>query len=263
MPGLAGLFFRSPPPYSFWIEKSPPPGQSLLKSMKAFLLAAGNGTRLRPLTDALPKCLVPINGVPMLNIWLDLCRRAGIEEILLNLHAHAGVVRDSLAGMTDGLKVHAVEEPILLGSAGTLLANRDWIASEPYFWVLYADVLTNADLGKMLRYHCEVDSSITLGLTQVEDPSRCGVATFDNRSIITEFVEKPANPNSNWAFSGIMLAAPKALDVLHKPPPCDIGFDLLPQMLGRMRAYPISEYLLDIGTMENYELAQRTWPGLG
>ena len=231
--------------------------------MKAFLLAAGNGTRLRPLTDTLPKCLVPIHGVPMLNIWLEVCRRGGIDEVLLNLHAHADVVRSSLTGVPNGLKVRAVEEPILLGSAGTLLANRDWVASEPHFWVLYGDVLTNTDLSKMLAYHRQGDFPITLGLTQVKDPSRCGVATFDKGSVITEFVEKPANPISNWAFSGVMLASPKALDGVRKPSPCDIGFDLLPHMLGRMRAYPISEYLLDIGTLENYELAQRTWPGLG
>jgi mannose-1-phosphate guanylyltransferase len=230
--------------------------------MKAFLLAAGNGTRLRPLTDKIPKCLVPIREVSMLEIWLEVCRRAGIDEILLNLHAHADVVREALDGIGNGLKVTAVEESALLGSAGTLLANREWIASEAYFWILYADVLTNTDLTQMLAFHREGNLPITLGVTQVKDPSRCGVATFDERAVITEFVEKPATPTSNWGFSGIMLASPQALDVVSRPFPVDIGFDLLPQMVGRMRAYRISEYLLDIGTLENYELAQRTWPGL-
>ncbi len=231
--------------------------------MKAFLLAAGNGTRLRPLTDKIPKCLVPIAGISMLNIWLELCRRAGIDQVLLNLHAHADIVRKELNQMTKGPRVTAVEEPVLLGSAGTLLANREWVADEEQFWILYADVLTNADLGQMLKFHRNENLPCTLGLTQVKDPRRCGVATFDQRSVITDFVEKPSNPTSNWAFSGIMLASPQILDEVTRPAPSDIGFNLLPQLVGKMRAYPISEYLLDIGTMENYELAQRTWPGLG
>ena len=92
--------------------------------MKAFLLAAGLGTRLRPLTDQTPKCLVPICGVPMLEIWLAVCRRTGIDEVLVNLHAHMNVVRDAAGPHNYGLKVHISEEPVLLGSAGTLLANR-------------------------------------------------------------------------------------------------------------------------------------------
>jgi mannose-1-phosphate guanylyltransferase len=231
--------------------------------MKAFLLAAGNGTRLRPLTDTIPKCLVPVQDRPMLSIWMEVCRRAGISEILLNLHAHADVIRGALATMSNGLTVRAVEESVLLGSAGTLLANREWISSEPYFWILYADVLTNADLSKMLAFHRQGKLPITLGLTQVEDARRCGVANFDENMMITEFVEKPENPKSNWAFSGIMLAQPSVLDAIARPAPADIGFHLLPQMVGKMRAYRITDYLLDIGTRENYDLAQRTWPGLG
>src|SRR5438309_1261618 len=121
--------------------------------MKAFLLAAGHGTRLRPLTDNIPKCLVSIQGIPMLDIWLEVCRRAGIKEVLVNVHAHVDAVREALSQQKNGLKVHISEEAILLGSAGTLLANRQWVAGEAYFWVLYADVLTNANLSPMIALH--------------------------------------------------------------------------------------------------------------
>src|ERR1035438_711872 len=110
--------------------------------MKAFLLAAGNGTRLRPLTDTIPKCMVPIQGMPLLGIWLEWCRHNGIDEVLINVHAHPDAVAAYLGGEF-GVKVTISEEKELLGSAGTLLANREFVEGEEEFAVLYADVLTN------------------------------------------------------------------------------------------------------------------------
>jgi mannose-1-phosphate guanylyltransferase len=230
--------------------------------VKAFLLAAGHGTRLRPLTDQIPKCLVPIRGVAMLEIWFEACRRARIDQILINLHAHADAVRHVLPRCSNGLEVEVVEEPELLGSAGTLLANRDWVADEPYYWVFYADVLTNVNLSKMFTFHCRTQPQATLGLYQVRDPRRCGIVTFDKSFTIREFVEKPDHPRSNWAFSGIILAGSGWLDGVSPSFPLDLGSHVLPSLVGKIKGYPISEYLLDIGTIENYQVAQQTWPGL-
>ena len=229
--------------------------------MKAFLLAAGQGTRLRPITDTIPKCLVPIRGIPMLRIWMDICRRTGIDEVIVNLHTHAGSVRSWLAANANGLRVHLSEETTLLGSAGTLFANQDWVSSDPYFWIFYADVLTSTNLTSMLQSHLQSNPTATLGLYQVPDPSRCGIVSFDEKMIIQEFVEKPAEPKSRWAFSGIMIASSKVLDYLPSKTPADLGFDVLPRLVGQMLAYPISDFLLDIGTLENYRMAQDSWPG--
>jgi mannose-1-phosphate guanylyltransferase len=198
----------------------------------------------------------------MIEIWLELCRRAGIEEVLINLHAHADAVRNSLGQGKSGVQVIIAEEPELLGSAGTLRANRNWVASESCFWVLYGDVLTNIDLGKMLSFHRQSEFKVTIGLHQAEDPTRCGVVSFDQNFVVRDFVEKPPVPSSNWAFSGIMLAGPELLQAIPPSLPADLGFHVLPYMVGKMQGYPIGEYLLDIGTMENYRSAQETWPGL-
>jgi mannose-1-phosphate guanylyltransferase len=230
--------------------------------MKAFLLAAGNGTRLRPLTDGVPKCLLPIQGVPLLEIWLNNCKAAGITDVLVNTHAHSGAIRQFAAEQKTGVWMGIAEEPELLGSAGTLKENRNFVASEDAFYVLYADVLTNVDLHRMFKCHQERLLPITLGVCQVSDPSRCGIATIDENAIVRDFVEKPAQPAGNWAFSGVMVAGQKLFDYLPDHRPADIGFDLLPRMIGRMAAYPISEYLLDIGTISNYQHAQHSWPGL-
>jgi mannose-1-phosphate guanylyltransferase len=229
--------------------------------VKAFLLAAGYGSRLRPLTDSIPKCMVPIRGVPLLSIWLESCKRIGIEEVLINLHAHAETVSEFLERNANGLRVRVAMEPQLLGSAGTLRANRDWIAGDDLFWVFYADVLNCVDLRSMMRMHQSKRPAATLGVYEVPDPRRCGIVTTDDEGIIQEFVEKPERPTGNLAFSGLMIGTQQLLDVIPEDVPADIGFHVLPKLTGRMLAYPIHEYLLDIGTMENYEKAQATWPG--
>ncbi|HEY6351049.1 MAG TPA: nucleotidyltransferase family protein [Candidatus Angelobacter sp.] len=224
--------------------------------MKAFLLAAGSGTRLRPLTDDLPKCLLPIQGVPLLQIWLENCRAAGIHDVLINVHAHADKVREFAARQKCGVRLTIVEERELLGSAGTLAENRQFVANEESFFVLYADVLTDLDLREIQAFHRRKNMMATLGVYQVLDPGRCGIVSMDQDDIIERFVEKPGHPESNWAFSGIMLASPQVIDLIPAKRPTDIGFDLLPQLAGKMAAYRITSYLLDIGTPENYADAQ-------
>jgi mannose-1-phosphate guanylyltransferase len=229
--------------------------------MKAFLLAAGHGTRLRPITNHVPKCLVPIQGVPILTIWLQLCARFGIDQVLINLHAHAALVSEYLRHNATGIRVRVVEEPQLLGSAGTLRENRHWVASDDLFWVFYADVLNRADLGAMLRLHQERRPAATLGVYEVTDPARCGIVGTDDHGVIQEFVEKPISPKGNLAFSGLIIGTNEMLNVIPSDTPADIGLHVLPHLAGRMLAFPIRDYLIDIGTMENYQRAQATWPG--
>jgi mannose-1-phosphate guanylyltransferase len=230
--------------------------------MKAFLLAAGHGTRLRPITNNLPKCLVPIRGTPLLSIWLQLCKQFGIDEVLINIHAHASAVRDFLRQHPNGVRASVAEEQQLLGSAGTLRANQDWVAQEDLFWIFYADVLCRPDLAGMLRLHRDRNPAATLGVSEVPDPSRCGIVSPDPNGVIQQFVEKPAAPQGNLAFAGLMIGTPGILDLIPPVMPADIGFHVLPRLVGRMLAFPIRDYLIDIGTMDNYQTAQRTWPGL-
>jgi len=198
----------------------------------------------------------------MLQIWMEICQKAGIDEVMINLHTHAEVVRSWLRNNGNGISVRLAEESTLLGSAGTVLANHDWVASESCFWILYADVLTSAKLGRMLDFHVTRQPAATLGLYQVPDPSRCGVVSFDEQMVIREFVEKPAHPTSRWAFSGVTIGTPKLLNEIPRRYPVDFGFDVFPRLTGEMLAYPISDYLLDIGTLENYRAAQTGWPGV-
>jgi mannose-1-phosphate guanylyltransferase len=196
----------------------------------------------------------------MLRIWLDLCQRHHITDVLVNIHSHAGIVRNYLRSQDAGIRVEVSQERDLLGSAGTLRANRGWIKSEPIFFVFYADVLTNTNLDQMLVFHRSKSQIATLGVYQVPDPQRCGIVNIDQHDVIRSFVEKPAHPESNLAFSGLLVASSKLLDFLPQQTPADLGFHVFPQLAGRMAAYRITDYLSDVGTLDNYYAAQTNWP---
>lgn len=230
--------------------------------MKAFILAAGKGERLRPLTDTIPKCLLSIQSVPILGIWLELCRRHGIDEVLVNTHSHADSVKAYLQQHRQDVKLRIAEEGTLLGSAGTVLTHRPWVGTDSDFWILYADVLTNTNLTDMLEFHLRKRQIATMGVNKVANPHQCGIVTVDQEGVVQGFVEKPANPAGDLAFSGILLATPAIFEAIPKRIPSDIGFDVLPKLVGRMAAYPVSDYLVDIGTPDSYQYAQGTWPGL-
>jgi mannose-1-phosphate guanylyltransferase len=192
----------------------------------------------------------------------SLCQEFGITDVLINLHSHADRVQEFLKDFASGVEVRTVQENSLLGSAGTLRANRAWVAEEDFFWVFYADVLTSLDLGRMAALHMLHQPAATLGVYEVPDPRRCGIVSVGPNGVIDRFVEKPEHPPGNLAFAGLMIGTNRLIDVIPDGIPVDIGFHVLPLLGGQMLAFRISDYLLDIGTMENYHRAQETWPGL-
>lgn len=228
--------------------------------MKAFLLAAGVGSRLRPLTDTVPKCMVAIDGQPMLDIWLDALDRAGVDEVLVNLHHLPDVVRRHIAARTGPPAVRTVLEPELLGSAGTLLAHRDWVGTEELFLATYADNLTDFDLHTLVQAHRDHDAIATLTVFHSERPSAGGVVELDASGRVIGFVEKPPHPVSDLTNAGMYAFHPSVLDEIDGVPPKDIGFDLLPRLVGRARAVLVEGYFRDIGTADAYQRARQEWP---
>ncbi len=227
--------------------------------MKAFLLAAGLGSRLRPITDRMPKCMVPIDGQPLLDIWLDSLAHAGIDEVLINLHHMPNAVRHHVQMRTDPPLLRTVYEPELLGSAGTLAANREWVEGEDMFLVCNGDNLTNFDLQSLIQIHRDSPAMATLALFHAEHPSDCGIVEVDGQGWVAGFIEKPAQPASNLANAGMYAFDPQVLDEITPLPPKDIGYDLLPRLVGRAHTTVISGYFRDIGTPEAYRQAQIEW----
>jgi len=244
--------------------------------MKAFLLSAGLGTRLRPLTNETPKCLLPIGGRPLLEIWLELLGLYGVSEALVNTHWYADKVERFLsadyADYTDQINnekrpkpnIKLFYEEELLGSGGTLLANREWVADGQPFFILYGDNLTNVDLGKMYEFHVGHGLPFTLGVFRADEPERCGIAEVDGDCVVTGFVEKPEEPSSDSAAAGIYVSDQRMFDFFPEGAegmrPLDLGFHVIPRLVGHMKAYFIEEFLMDIGTVGAYEKAQMIWP---
>ena len=228
--------------------------------MKAFLLAAGIGSRLRPITDITPKCMLDIDGRPLLDVWLDAFDRAGVDEVLVNLHHLPDVVRRHLSAHEGPPAVRMVYEPELLGSAGTLVANRQWVDGEELFLACNADNLTDFDLRSLIDAHREHDAIATLTVFHSPNPSAGGVAELDAASRVIGFVEKPSQPASDLTNAGIYAFHPSVLDEVDALPPKDIGYDLLPRLVGRARAVLVEGYFRDIGTADAYQLAREEWP---
>ncbi len=230
--------------------------------MKAFLLAAGLGTRLRPLTYTIPKCLVPIQGRPLLAWWMDLFEKYHVSEVLINTNYLPDPVREFINDYNRAQKnVKLVEsyEKELLGSGGTVLDNRRFVENEEEFFICYADNLTNVDLASMMSFHKKNKALLTMGLFHTNNPKACGIAECDTEGKIQEFVEKPEQPKGNLANAGIYIANKKIYDYIPHRSFVDFGKDVLPELVGKMYGYPIKEYLLDVGTWPNYEKAQKEW----
>lgn len=229
--------------------------------MKAFLLAAGLGTRLLPLTNTTPKCMLNIDGKPMIYHWIQLLERHNINDVLINTHHLPDVVGkyvEELNTWHSDLQIVLFYEEKILGSAGTIKANLDWIKDEKEFLIAYADNLTNANLSRLIQFHRSRGTILTMGLFHSDYPRGCGIAAMDGDGLIVEFVEKPENPKSDLANAGIYIASPGFLDYIPEGF-VDLGHDVLPRLVGRIYGCEIEGYIRDVGTIENYRKAQKEW----
>ena len=145
---------------------------------KAIILAGGLGTRLRPLTDTIPKCLVPIAGRPLLDHWVDRLVDAGVRRAIVNNHAHADQVRAYVKAVSASGRLQLDEsyEPALLGSAGTIAANADLADGADAVVIVYADNFSDVDLERMLAFHRSHDDPFTMLLFRAPNPKACGIA---------------------------------------------------------------------------------------
>jgi NDP-sugar pyrophosphorylase family protein len=224
--------------------------------MRAFIMAAGLGTRLAPITDHVAKPLVPVANRPALEHLLSRLPAAGVREVAINVHHHADAVRETFGdGSRLGLEILWSYEPELLGTAGGAGPVADFLREpgEP-FMVLSGDGLHAIDLGALVQRHRERDAVGTLTVLEIDDPSRFGVCVLDDDGLIVEFQEKPslAEARSRFASCGVYCFEPRVLDRLPAGAFYDWARDVLPAMLAdgdRLAAYRTDAYWSDIGTV--------------
>ena len=227
--------------------------------MKAFLLAAGLGTRLRPLTDSTPKCLVEICGKPLLAWWIEFFEKYNIEQVLINLHHLPGKVTRFLESYDTQIKFTYFFEEKLIGSAGTLRENKDFVKNENDFFVCYADNLTNYNLQEFYDFHKNKNSSSSIALFETDTPKSKGIIQLDQDDRIISFEEKPVVPKSNLANAGIYIFKPSILELIPNNDLTDIGFHLLPQLINKSFGWKSDDYLIDIGTFDDLSKAETDW----
>jgi mannose-1-phosphate guanylyltransferase len=231
--------------------------------LKALLVAAGVGSRLRPLTDVLPKCLMPVNGRPLLGFWLSLLARAGIGEVIVNLHHHAELVRAFVSRSPYAPITTLAHEETLLGTGGTLLRHREKLAGGPVFFA-YADNLSVFDLRRFLDVHENRPAGVVMTMMTFETdrPSQCGVVELDQSGVVVGFHEKSQAPPGNLANAAVFILEPEVLDVLAsiQSPFIDFSADVIPRFLGRIQTYHNAVYHRDIGSPVSYLRAQLEYP---
>ena len=227
--------------------------------MRALLLAAGLGTRLKPITDHVPKCLVNIQGKPLLAYWLEMLLPNGIERVLINKHYLTNAV-DTFVKQSNWVnQIDMVYEPMLLGTGGTVLRNRNFFSDQP-FMVAHADNLTKFDVKRFIDAHENRTSGtyITMMTFKTDAPQSCGIVELDYRGVVQQFHEKVDNPPGNLANAAVYIFEPTVINFLAElgQDVVDISTDVLPAYLGRIQTFLNDDYHRDIGTPESLARAE-------
>lgn len=226
--------------------------------MKSLLLAAGFGTRLRPITDQVPKCLVPIQGKPLLGYWLDLLKPDISNPVLINTHYLAHHVENFIktSPWQNGCKL--VHETELLGTGGTVLQNEAFFENKA-FLLAHADNLTRFDLKAFIAAHHKKQPQveITMMTFDTDSPQSCGIVETNQDNIVIGFHEKVAKPPGIRANAAIYIIEPSIfmfLKSLNKKI-IDVSTEVLPHYLNRIQTFHNANYHRDIGTPQSLQLA--------
>lgn len=225
--------------------------------MKAMILAAGLGTRLRPLTEEISKPMVPIVNRPVMEHIVELLARHGFDELYVNLHYHPDVITGHFGdGSRWGISITYSYEEELLGTAGGV-KNLERELGGARFLVISGDALTDLDLTSLMGFHAGHGAIATIVVTPVSDPSKYGVVIMEEDSRIAAFQEKPSREEarSHLANSGIYVFEPEVLEMIPQGF-YDFGSQLFPRFLEEgvpFYGYQHDDYWNDVGSLDEYK----------
>jgi mannose-1-phosphate guanylyltransferase len=241
-------------------------------ALRALVLAAGEGSRLRPLTLDRPKPMLPIGDAPLLEHTVRWLRSYGVSEIAINLHYRGDVIVSHFGtGDQFGVSIHYSPEERLVGTAGAV-RKLDWYF-EAGALVIYGDLLTNVDLHRLLAFHranrlVSDGPAITMSLYEPPNPRDCGIVELGANGRVLRMQEKPKDEVlfSTLSFSGVMILDRGIIDLIPRDTFYDFGFHVLPNAIQQglpVYGLPINgvEYVIDIGTPERYRQTCDQWSG--
>ncbi len=226
--------------------------------MRALLLAAGLGLRLLPITATTAKCMVEINGRPLLDYWLELLFDAGIERVLVNTHWLAEQVETYVKASRWADRIDLVHEAELLGTGGTILANREWFQENPFI-VAHADNLTDFDVRGFMAAHERRPAGHAISMLgfRADTPRPCAILELARRGTVTPFHEKVDDPAGNLANGAVYIFEPEVMDSIAAigRPQVDLSTEIIPEYIGRILCVEATGYHRDIGTPESLRRA--------
>ncbi len=227
--------------------------------IKAMVMSAGVGSRLDPLTKAVPKPLVPIANKPVMDILFEKLVSIGIKDVICNTYYLADKIIERYRNNNIGINFNYIKEETLSGTAGGVKKCQFFFEKGKPFLVLSADGLSNADLKKGIEIHHKSSAIATIGIKQIslEEVSHFGVVVTDNDGFITEFQEKPAieDAKSTYINTGIYIFDYEIFDYIPENTFYDFAKNVFPQLLEKrlINTFPVEEYWSDIGTIEQYK----------
>jgi len=230
--------------------------------MQAIVLVGGEGTRLRPLTDTVPKPALRLVDRPFLAYMIEWLAGHGVSEVVLACGFLPAVLREALAGEEErtGARIRYVTEPEPLGTAGAIRFAADQLGEEldERFLALNGDVLTDLDLGALLRAHEGTGAAATIGLHPVDDAAAFGLVRSDERGEVLEFLEKTGEPAPGEVNAGMYVLERRVLDLIEPGRNVSIEREVFPRLVGEgLHSYRLDGYWVDIGTPERY--LQASW----
>jgi mannose-1-phosphate guanylyltransferase len=236
----------------------------MTQPIRALLLAAGFGTRLRPITLSTPKCLVAIGGLPLLERWLQSLEASGCSDALVNTHYLADQVHTFLAKRPKStMNVQSTYEPELLGTAGTLLANQSFFEGSTGL-LIHADNATDFNINELIDAHKHRPEGclLTMLTFDTDNPQSCGIVEIDEQGVVQTFHEKVKNPPGNRANGAIYAFDSQFIQELNtmKTSVNDLSTQVIPKLVGRIATLHIRNQFLDIGTPDSLQKAQELWP---
>jgi mannose-1-phosphate guanylyltransferase len=231
-----------------------------MNEIKTFLVAAGIGSRLKPLTDIWPKCMMPIRQRPLLEYWLGMLQGAGIEDVLVNCHHHAEVVQEFLAQDQFKEWVNSSYEESLLGTAGSVRANSAQFLGCDLL-LAHADNWCCCNLSDFINYHQmrrPAETQITMMTFDTDNPSSCGIVELDQEGVVIGFHEKVQNPPGRLANAAVYILSPEVIEwVANREEAVDFSLDVLPHFLGKIATWKNDNIHRDIGQVSVLKNAQK------
>lgn len=218
--------------------------------MKAVIMAGGKGTRLKPLTNDIPKPMVKIIDKPVMEHIINLLREHNITDIAVTLgHLSQSIVDYFGNGNNLGVNLTYFVEKEPLGTAGSVKGTQKFVSDD--FLVISGDAFTNINLSKAIRYHYAKDSIFTLIAQPHTKPEGLGVLEIDYDNKVIDFIEKPKDPKPSLINTGIYIINKRILDLIPDGF-YDFGKQLLPTLTGKIYAHVTYDYWSDIGTLSSY-----------